>query len=76
MSIWSSAAHRASQPLLCMVKWERYPVDQVLAGIRTYLEKDCAGQGKGEAYLYGIIKKNNSAPVSKESSTPVTPVWL
>ena len=38
-------------------KWERYPVDQVQAGIRTYLQKDYAGEGKDENYLYGIIRK-------------------
>jgi hypothetical protein len=37
-------------------KWNRYPVEQVEAGIRTYLEKNYAGQGKREAYLLGIIR--------------------
>jgi len=40
-------------------KWERYPVEQVEAGIRTYLEKDHAGQGKDEKYLLGIIRNHN-----------------
>ena len=38
-------------------KWERYSVEQVEAGIRIYLEKDCAGDGKREDYLLGIIRK-------------------
>ena len=54
-------------------KWDRYPVAQVEAGIRTYLQKDCAGQGKNEAYLLGIIRKN---PVSlSKSSNSSTPEW-
>ena len=46
-------------------KWERYPVVQVEAAIRTYLEKDYAGQGKAEAYLLGIIR--NQKAESKQS---------
>jgi len=36
-------------------QWEKYPVAQVIAGIRIYLEKGYAGQGKNEKYLLGII---------------------
>jgi len=39
--------------------WERYPVAQVMAGIKTYIEKGYAGQGKGEKYLLGIIRNQN-----------------
>ena len=42
-------------------KWVQYPPEQVEAGIRTYLEKDCAGNGKGEAYLLGIIRNHTPA---------------
>jgi len=49
-------------------KWERYPAEQVEAGIRTYLDKDYAGQGKGEAYLLGIIRNQKSAEPVKEST--------
>ena len=42
--------------------WERFPVDQVMAGIRTYLEKDYAGQGKNEKYLLGIIRNGKLLP--------------
>lgn len=41
-------------------KWERYPVEQVEAGIRTYLERDYAGEGKREEYLLGIIRNLNN----------------
>lgn len=51
-------------------KWERYPVAQVEAGIRKYIEKDCAGQGKREAYLLGIIRNNQPAPAPINPSTP------
>jgi hypothetical protein len=40
-------------------KWGKYPPEQVETGIRTYLEKDYAGQGKREAYLLGIVRNNN-----------------
>lgn len=40
-------------------KCERYPVQQVELGFRIYLEKDCAGQGKREAYLLGIIRNHD-----------------
>lgn len=49
-------------------KWEWYPVEQVESGIRTYLEKDHAGQGKDEKYLLGIIRHQNGqkpAPISR-----------
>lgn len=36
--------------------WERYPVDQVEAAMRTYLDKGYSDQGKGEKYLLGIIR--------------------
>ena len=49
-------------------KWERYPVEQVEAGIRVYLDKDCAGQGKREAYLLGIIR-NQKTEAPKQEST-------
>jgi len=39
-------------------QWNKYPVDQVIAGIKIYLEKDYAAQGKGEKYLMGIIRGN------------------
>jgi len=41
--------------------WERFPVTQVTGGIRTYLEKGCADQGKGERYLLGIIRNSAEA---------------
>ena len=43
-------------------QWEKYPVDQVMAGIRIYLEKDYAQQGKNEKYLLGIIRGNSKQP--------------
>ena len=51
-------------------KWQRYPVHQVEDGIRTYLEKDYSGQGKGEAYLLGIIRNGNN---NQKPSSTVTP---
>ena len=40
--------------------WERYPVESVTAGIKTFLEKGYQDQGKDEKYLLGIIRKNGN----------------
>jgi hypothetical protein len=46
--------------------WERYPVEKVMTGVTTYLEKDYAGEGKGERYLLGIIRNSDAtAPDSQ-----------
>lgn len=57
-------------------KWERYPIEQVEAGIKIYLDKDYAGQGKGEAYLLGIIRKGRNVSSNEISSKCRTPSWL
>jgi hypothetical protein len=49
-------------------KWDRYPAIQVESGIRIYLEKRCADQGKDEKYLLGIIR-NQKIEEPKEQST-------
>jgi hypothetical protein len=52
-------------------KWSRYSVEQVEAGIRVYLDKNYAGQGKAEKYLLGIIRNQQSKDGKiKPSSTP------
>jgi len=51
-------------------KWERYPVEQVEAGIRAYLDKDYAAQGKREEYLWGIIRNQTKGTIEqKEQKT-------
>ena len=40
-------------------KWERYPVDQVEAGIRIYLDRDYAAQGKDEKYASSLFQVGN-----------------
>ena len=54
-------------------KWEKYPVAQVEAGIKTYLEKDYAAEGRGENYLLGIIRnqKSNQPALPDPTSPPV-----
>jgi len=47
-----------SVKLSILQQWDKYPADHVMAGIRIYLEKDYAGQGKKENYLLGIIRGN------------------
>ncbi len=36
--------------------WDRYPVENVMAGIDKYMDADYAGDGKKEQYLRGIIR--------------------
>jgi phage replication O-like protein O len=43
-----------------LMKWERYPIPQIEAGIKIYLAKDYAGQGRDEAYLLGIIRNSKN----------------
>ena len=45
--------------------WEDYPVQQVQSGIKIYLDKKCADEGKNEKYLLGIIRKQKSDPNKK-----------
>lgn len=49
--------------------WDQQNPAQVTQGMRTYLEKGYAGQGKGEKYLRGIIR--NSDEQSPGSSPAV-----
>jgi hypothetical protein len=42
--------------LSILQSWDRYPAEKVISGIRAYLSKDYAGQGKNEKYLLGIIR--------------------
>ncbi|MFO7816561.1 MAG: hypothetical protein R6V39_02605, partial [Desulfovibrionales bacterium] len=47
-------------------KWEKYPPEQVEAGIRTYLDRDYAGQSRGESYLLGIIRNQKGTGHSQQ----------
>jgi hypothetical protein len=49
-------------------KWAKYPISQVESGIRTYLERGYAAEGKKEAYLLGIIR--NGTPASTSTVMP------
>ncbi|MCP4219743.1 MAG: hypothetical protein GY765_34240, partial [bacterium] len=46
-------------------KWDRHPVWQVERGLKTYLDKDYAGDGKNEAYLLGIIRNSKKETKAK-----------
>lgn len=48
-----------SVKLSILRSWEKYPVVQVMAGIRTYLDKGYADQEKDEKYLLGIIRNTD-----------------
>ena len=50
-------------------KWGRYPAPQVEAGIKIYLEKDYAGEGKAESYLLGVIRNQNHKKNSEQNQT-------
>ena len=70
------SGHIADGVLIAQLqKWERYTVEQVEAGIRIYLDKDYAGQGKREEYLLGIIRNNGNQYPSKNTECR-TPEWL
>ncbi len=66
-----------SVKLKILQSWERYPVEQVLAGIQTYLSKGYAEEGKGEKYLLGIIRHSEpeppkpTGPTIKRSGNPL-----
>jgi len=58
--------------------WDKYPVNQVIEGIRKYLSRGYHQQGKKEAYLLGIIKNNIQeykaaapAPIFESSGSPL-----
>ena len=50
-------------------RWNKYPTDQVIAGIKVYLDKNCAGEGKDENYLWGIIRKQPDSPNPKSENS-------
>jgi len=59
-----------SKKLSILQSWEEYPVEGVLIGIRTYLERGYAEHGKDEKYLLGIIR-NHKPEDTDSSSRPV-----
>ena len=48
-----------SVKLSILQEWERHPVESVMTGIRTFLDKSYYHQGKNEKYLLGIIRNCN-----------------
>ena len=57
--------------LTILKAWERYPVESVMAGIRVYIEKGYADQGKDEKYLLGIIRNQDADQGFKSSGSPL-----
>lgn len=57
--------------LSLLLKFDGYPEGQVLAGMKTYLEKGYHAQGKREPYLIGIIRnlKADPSPIPEPKST-------
>jgi len=51
--------------LKILQSWDSYSVEQVIAGCKVYLNKECYREGKNEKYLMGIIKNQCSAGEGK-----------
>ena len=49
--------------------WDRYPVDRVMAGVTTYLEKDYAGQEGMALPSWHYTKQRRQAPEGRTIST-------
>ena len=52
--------------------WSGHPVDHVVEGLRTYIAKGCADEGKKEQYARGIIRNfdESRAAQSKKADFP------
>ena len=69
-----------SVKLSILQSWERHPVESVMKGIRTYLDKGYHHQGKNEKYLLGIIRNSNGtrtedAPEAKTMKSTGSPAY-
>ncbi len=49
--------------------WGQQDPAQVVQGMRTYLQKGYAAQGRGEKYLRGIIRNSDGRPPTSSSET-------
>jgi hypothetical protein len=58
--------------LSILESWDRYPVEKVISGIRAYLSKDYAGQGKNEKYLLGIIRNSKVESAGQQEAVRST----
>ena len=45
--------------------WAKHPVDQVVEGLRIYVEKGCAAGGKSEKYARGIIRNCDDTTIAR-----------
>jgi len=59
-----------SVKLSILQSWGKHPVESVMAGIRTYIERGYPEQGKDEKYLLGIIR-NHKAEDRESFTGPV-----
>ena len=77
LSTTRKSGKMSSSVLLAQLKkWARYRAEQVETGIKIYLEKNYAGQGKREEYLLGIIRNSCNQPTGTEKNECRTPNWL
>lgn len=59
--------------LSILQSWERHPVESVMTGIRTFLDKGYHHQGKNEKYLLGIIRNSNGTGTKDAPEGKVMP---
>ncbi len=66
--------------LSILQSWGKYPISQVMEGIRKYLDRQYYQQGKDEKYLLGIIRNGNTpqeykgappGPIFESSGSPL-----
>lgn len=50
--------------------WESYPVQAIVDGCDTYTREGCAADGKGEAYLAGIVRNRAKRLEAKAQEQP------
>lgn len=58
-----------SVKLSILQSWEKYPVESIMEGIKTYLAKGYQDQGKDEKYLLGIIRNNGNGQHRENKTT-------
>lgn len=57
-------------------KFQKYPGDQVMAGMSIYLEKEYFKEGKREEYLFGIIKRFDPTSKTNQKANADPYDWL
>ncbi len=56
-----------------LLKWDSTPVDQVEAGLKKYMQRNYAAEGKDEKYLWGIIRNMKEPTIHSQINSTVSP---